>query len=317
MKPHGMPPDAIDCHVHAGLERSQTLEAILRYCRDDGREVVGLLDHAELYFDAPPDWAAIGLQYAARRIAEIDELDDMVELYRKRLRGPEVFYRHAREGIARLAGEEALGGMRLAVGIEICGHSLEAGAVPPGWLDGADFIGICTTQPPVEGGTRRPWGEHLARLASLADALRGGRDMGLVLHHPFRWRLYETVREMAKDGPSASPAAIPEAAGFTREDARVAARALADAGAVAEANFASFYAGYIQHQLGGGADRAREIVLAAARGAFERLRDAGAKFSIGSDIHAVPREPGVYRPSEMLGMLGLTMEDVELPCRPS
>jgi hypothetical protein len=271
---------------------------MLRYCRDDGREVVGLLDHAELYFKDPPDWAAIGLEYAARRVVEVEALADMIDIYRNRLKGPEVFYRHAREGI-RLYGE----GLRVAVGIEISGHSLEAGLVPAGWLDGADFIGICTTQPPPEGRNRRPWGEHLAKLVSLADDLRGGREMGLVLHHPFRWRLYELAR--------ASSSAMPEAAGFSEEDARVTARALADAGALAEANFASFYAGY---PVGG--DRAREVA-AAARGAFARLREAGAasavRFSIGSDMHAVPHALGVYRPSEMLEALGLTVGDVELP----
>ncbi len=301
MKLKELPPEAIDCHVHAGLERSQGLEAMLRYCRDDGREVVGLLDHAELYFEDPPDWAAIGLEYAERRVAEIDELADMADVYRCRLGGPAGFYGSAREGI-RLYGE----GMRVAVGIEISGHSLEAGLVPAGWLDGADFIGICTTQPPPEGGNRRPWGEHLAKLVSLADTLRGGRDMGLVLHHPFRWRLYEMAR--------ASSFSIPKAAGFTEEDARVTARALADAGAIAEANFASFYAEYIRQEVGG--DRAQEVI-AAARGAFARLREAGAastlKFSIGSDLHAVPHALGVYRPSEMLEALGLTAGDVELP----
>lgn len=307
MKLTGLPPEAIDCHVHAGLERSQSLEAMLRYCRDDGREVVGLLDHAELYFEDPPDWAAIGLEYAARRIArtagpflaEVEALADMADIFRDRLEGPAGFYRSAREGI-RLYAE----GLRVAVGIEISGHSLEAGLVPAGWLDGADFIGICTTQPP----NRRPWGEHLAKLVSLADDLRGGRDMGLVLHHPFRWRLYEMA--------GASSSTIPEAAGFTEEDARVTVRALADAGAVAEANFASFYAGYIRQQVGG--DRAQEVI-AAARGAFERLREAGAtlgvKFSIGSDMHAVPHALGVYRPSEMLEALGLKVGDVELPWR--
>ncbi len=303
MNAKDLAPEAIDCHVHAGLERQQSLEAVLRYCRDDGREVVGLLDHAELYMEHPPDWAAIGLQYAARRIAEVEALADMIDIYRDRLEGPELFYRHAREAI-RFYGE----GMRTAVGIEISGHSLEAGLVPAGWLDGADFIGICTTQPPVENGKRRPWGEHLAKLVSLADTLRCGRDMGLVLHHPFRWRLYEMAR--------ASSSTIPEAAGFTEEDARVTARALADAGAVAEANFASFYPSYIRQRVGG--DRAQEVV-AAARGAFVRLREAGAasavKFSIGSDMHAVPGTLGIYRPSEMLEALGLTVGDLELPWR--
>ena len=39
------------------------------------------------------------------------------------------------------------------------------------------------------------------------------------------------------------------------------------------------------------------------------------KFSIGSDMHAVPGTLGIYRPSEMLEALGLTVGDLELPWR--
>ena len=292
-------PEAVDCHVHAGLERAQSLARMLGYCRDDGREVVGLLDHAELYMTRPPGWGEGVLDFVARRIASTDELADLVDLYRDHAAGPEAFYHSAREGI-RLHGA----GLRVAVGIEVNGASLESGLIPDAWLDGADFLGICTTQPPADGA----WGEHLAKLLSLADHLRGGREMGLVLHHPFRWRLFDIAR--------ASSGAMPEAGGFSADDARVTANALADAGAVAEVNFASLFPDYVQHQVGG-PDKAREVV-SAARAAFARLCEAGGahavKFSLGSDMHALPKGLGVYRPSEMLETLGLGMGDVELPC---
>jgi hypothetical protein len=268
---------------------------MLDYCRDDGREVVGLLDHAELYMTRPPGWGEGVLDLVANRIASAEELADLADLLRDHADGPEAFYCSAREG-ARLHGD----GLRVAVGIEVNGASLEAGLVPGAWLDGADFLGICTTQPAAE----RSWGEHLAKLLSLADNLRGGRKIGLVLHHPFRWRLFDLAR--------ASYGAVPEAGGFSADDARVTAKALADAGAVAEVNFASLFPEYIQHQVGG-PDKAREVV-AAARAAFARLCEAGGahpvKFSLGSDMHALPKELGVYRPSEMLATLALGMRDV-------
>ena len=272
-------PESVDCHLHAGLERRETFEEVFEYLRADGREVVGLVDHAELYVEDPPPWAAFGLAEAASRA----ERAGIVDLYRKRTRGPDVFYREARAAAERLGR-----GLRVGVGLEVSGEYL--GKVDPRWLDGADFFGICTTQP--RGGTA--WGEHLAELVRQASALRGGRDMGLVLHHPFRWRLLELSREMYDR--------LPFAGGFTEGDARVAADALTHAGAVAEVNYASFW------HLG-----KDERLLRSAREGFALLRDAGARFSLGSDFHAVTNMPTRYAPSAALSGFGLTVADVELP----
>ncbi|MHC5054038.1 MAG: hypothetical protein ACYTKD_04895 [Planctomycetota bacterium] len=272
-------PESVDCHLHAGLERRETLDEVFEYLRADGRETVGLVDHAELYVETPPTWAALGLAEAASRA----EQAGIVDLYRKRTRGPAVFYREAR------AASGALGrGLRVGVGLEVSGEFL--GNIDPGWLDGADFLGICTTQP--HAGTA--WGEHLAELVGRASALCGGRDMGLVLHHPFRWRLLELSRETYDS--------MPFAGGFTEADARVAADALRDAGAVAEVNYASFW------HLG-----KDERLLRSAREGFALLRDAGVRFSLGSDFHAVTHMPTQYAPSAALSGFGLTVADVKLP----
>ena len=58
-------PESVDCHLHAGLERREPFDEVFEYLRADGRETVGLVDHAELYVDAPPPWAALGLTEAA------------------------------------------------------------------------------------------------------------------------------------------------------------------------------------------------------------------------------------------------------------
>jgi len=272
-------PESVDCHLHAGLERRETLDEVFEYLISDGRETVGLVDHAELYVKEPPSWAALGLTEAATRA----ERAGIVDLYRKRLKGPGVFYREARE-----AGGRSGGGMRVGVGLEISGDYLER--IDPGWLGGADFLGICTSQP--RDGVA--WGAHLADLVERADALRGGRGIGLVLHHPLRWRLLDLARE-GRDS-------FPFAGGLTEADARVTADALEDAGAVAEVNFASYW--HLAKD---------ERMLRAAREAFALLRDAGARFSLGSDFHAVTGLPASYAPSDALEGFGLTVEDVELP----
>ncbi len=272
-------PEAVDCHLHAGLERRETLEDIFAYLREDGRKVVGLIDHAELYLEDPPDWAQMGLYGMALRAGEVGAAD----LFEDRLHGPLAFYMEAREAAARFGG-----GLRVGVGLEVSGPYLDR--IEPEWLDGADYLGICADQPP-EG---RPWGEHMAGLVRRAERLRGGRDIGLVLHHPFRWRLLGLGHD--------AQAEIPDAGGFTREDAETASRALAEAGAVAEVNFASFW------HLG----RDRRL-LPAARKAFELLRDAGASFSLGSDFHGVRGLPTGYAPSKALEAFGLSTGDVRLP----
>jgi len=272
-------PESVDCHLHAGLERREPLGEVFEYLRADGREIVGLVDHAELYVDTPPPWAALGLTEAAARA----EQAGIVDLYRKRSRGPGVFYREARAAVERL-GE----GLRVGVGLEVSGDFL--GRIDPRWLDEADFLGICTSQP--RGGTA--WGEHIAELVARAGVLRGGREIGLVLHHPFRWRLLELSRETSDE--------LPCAGGFTEDDARKAAEALKDAGALAEVNFASFW------HLG-----RDERLLRAAREGFAMLRERGVRFSLGSDFHAVKDLPTRYDPSAALEGFGLTVEDVELP----
>ena len=272
-------PESVDCHLHAGLERRETFEEVFDYLRSDGREVVGLVDHTELYLDCPPGWAALSLAEAASRA----ERAGIVDLYRKRARGPGVFYHEARAAAERF-GE----GLFVAVGLEVSGEYLAR--IDPRWLDGADFLGICTSQP-QDGAA---WGEHLAGLVRRADALRGGRDMGLVLHHPFRWRLLEIARESYDE--------LPHAGGFTHEDARVVAGALGGAGAVAEVNYASYW------HLG-----KDERLLRPARESFGLLRDAGARFSLGSDFHAVTGLPTSYAPSEALAGFGLSPADIKLP----
>jgi len=272
-------PESADCHLHAGLERRETFDEVFEYLVADGREIVGLVDHAELYVEEPPRWAALGLAEAAKRA----ERAGIVDLYRKRLRGPDVFYREARAA-ARGSGQ----GLRVGVGLEVSGDYL--GRIDPDWLDGADFMGICTSQP-RDGAD---WGGHLAGLLRKARALLGGRTLGLVLNHPIRWRLLDLAREGR--GP------FPFAGGLTEADARVVVEALRNAGAVAEVNFASYW--HFSKD---------ERMLRAAREALTMLRDAGARFSLGSDFHAVAGLPTSYAPSDALEALGLTVADVELP----
>ena len=57
-------PERIDCHLHAGLERRETFEEVFEYFARDGRKVVGLVDHAEVYLRRPPSWAAMSLAEA-------------------------------------------------------------------------------------------------------------------------------------------------------------------------------------------------------------------------------------------------------------
>jgi hypothetical protein len=274
-----LPLEAVDCHLHAGLERRESLEEIFRYLREDGRKAVGLVDHAELYREDPPPWAEEHLLRIASREDEAGVRDLLV----RRLEGPAVFYDNARRG-----AETWGGGIRVAVGLEVHPHYLAR--TPPEWLDGAEFLGVCTNQPePVAS-----WGGHMADVVREAEGLRGGRELPLILHHPFRWRLFELAR---------SPLAeLPEAGGFTALDARIAARALAGAGALAEVNFASYW--HLSKD---------ERAVGAARGAFTRLRDAGARFSVGSDLHSVSNLPCRYEPGKAVEAFGLAPEDLELP----
>ena len=92
-----MTPRELDLHVHAGLERVETLEQVLDFARADGRAVCGLVDHAELYRRRLPGWAEDSLHASPA-------LPDKAALFKRRLKGPHVFYESAREAIARHDG---------------------------------------------------------------------------------------------------------------------------------------------------------------------------------------------------------------------
>ena len=98
------------------------------------------------------------------------------------------------------------------------------------------------------------------------------------------------------------PELIDHAGGFTAEDAVVVARALARAGAVAEVNFASFW--HLGHDEG---------LVPAAREGFGLLREAGVRFSLGSDFHGVRGLPVSYDPARALEAFGVGAGDVRLP----
>ncbi len=265
-----MTPRELDLHVHAGLERVDALERMLALAEADGRKVCGLLDHAELYSRRPPSWGESALDAAAL-------LPDKEALLERRLEGPGVFYESAREAVAQYSGL-----VRFAVGLEVGTALLPA--LPREWLDGADFLGICSGLP-----GRARWGEYLA------DALRRARELAgekpVILHHPFRWRFATLAAEIERNPYALDPSTL-----FTESDADTLAAAARECGAYVEVNVATF-----QNWARG------ESARLVARRAFDWLRERGVRFSLGSDMHALPAS---YSPEETCEALGVRPEDL-------
>ena len=268
-----MRPRELDLHVHAGLERVDALERMLAFAEADGRAVCGLLDHAELYGRALPRWGGESLD--AADAAPV--LPDKATPLERRLEGPHVFYESVREAVARYGGP-----VRFVVGLEVGTELLRE--LPRQWLDGAEFLGICSGLP-----KGRAWGEYLADAVRRARGLAG--DRAIIVHHPFRWRLVTLAEEIERNPYAVDPATL-----FTERDADALAEAARENGAYVEVNVATFQ------------NWARDgCVRMLARRALDWLRERGVAFSLGSDMHAVPAR---YSPEEVCEELGVGPEDL-------
>jgi histidinol phosphatase-like PHP family hydrolase len=203
-------PPAFDLHVHAGIERgAHTLEDFLAALARRGVTRVGLVDHAECYYDSS-FYPGFG--------AHLDGLRQTAPWpYARDAGGLRAFYRDA-------ADIRAGGRFEIALGLEIG----DCDRAPEALLDLPDYFLNCSSMLGLEAEST-----HAGRLLSRMQRfhrLVAGRGKPAIVAHPFR-ELYHACARRAADAAPPAPRKL-----LAEEDVRLIVDAAAGMGLFLEWN---------------------------------------------------------------------------------
>jgi len=270
------PEDAsqVDLHLHAGQERDQPLDELVRWFVDNGVTTLGLLDHSELYMMGDEALRAKHGQIIYPSSPEgLGDFYDEIDRMRSKYLAEASIYR-----ALELPEWELL-------------------TIPGEMLVRADFLG-CHMNTSCHDPSYRHYediscGEHLATRASQLLRVCEPNSQPAVLFHPFHRRIAE-LRTSIKTGELVGPEEV-----FTREDIDLFLDSVDTEGLFIDLNLGDIFQ----------AAEYREISKQLGR-TCRRLREGGLSFSLGSDYHRTPEE---FRdPSPILSRLGIGIEDLGL-----
>jgi hypothetical protein len=260
----------MDLHLHAGMERQTTLEKWLDLAVADGRKVVVLLDHLELYRRTEAEQQS----WLARR--------------------PDITARYPRGDAGHRALEADFARMRatrrdlvIFTGWEVSEKELDEGTEPD-VLRRADLIGWHIS--PNNPGNA-PDGAHLLRRARQVRALQKSLDKPMVLFHPFTMR----VEKVRKHHPAPTAA---DYRFFHGDEQRQLAEVLRGAPIWIE----------IGRETGTCMKEpaCRQAMLEDIR----PLVALGVRFTVSTDAHSVRDQARTFRPEEFCAPLGVTPANV-------
>ena len=152
--------NSVDLHIHAGIERPVPMNSWVSNLVEEGRHVLGLLDHYELYLKS----------------------DDEYDAYLKRKGFPR-WYSNGLAGFREFCGQvreqEAKRDERILLGLEV--YHGDFPNVRPDFLKGLDFVGchISKTE------SFEPWSDFLLQSASKLSQTAHENELVGVLFHPF------------------------------------------------------------------------------------------------------------------------------------
>jgi len=260
----------IDLHLHAGMEREVDLDAWLDMAVKDGRRVVALVDHLELYRKTEAEYRE---WRADRRFAE----------YPLGSAG----HRAVMAEFARAAGRKDVITFR---GWEIYEGELDTGfETDP--MRMADVIGWHIS--PNHGG-EPPDGRKLIRRARQILEAQKQFPIPMVLFHPFTMRLEHLQRAAQKKGRDPKSLTAAEYRFFRPGEQDELIRALKGTSVYIEISRST--GGYFRNTP------CREALIADIR----PLADAGLQFTISTDNHSVASAEQPFEPIRYCEALGIT-----------
>jgi hypothetical protein len=263
----------LDLHLHAGMERRVDLATWLDMAAADGRKVVVLLDHLELYRRTPEEYAA----------------------WREKEKLTQPAYALGPAGHRQLFAQfDAMAAARrdlvIFKGWEIFEGELETGMD----LEAMRLVDVVGWHISPNNGRQPPDGQALLRRVRQVKAAQKQVPVPMILFHPFTMRI-ENIKRTAKAAGRDVAAITPAEYRFFHGDEQ---KQLAE-----ELRGSSIY---IEIGRGTGNDlrdpAAREALIADIR----PLAEMGVQFTVSTDAHTPANLKATFRPEEFCGPLGVT-----------
>jgi len=264
----------MDMHLHAGMEREVPLDDWIDLAVADGRKVLVLLDHLELYRQSPEEYAA----WAEKR--------GFLQWYPV---GPEGH----RALMADLAGVNDRDDVITFRGWEIYEGELDTG-IEPEPMHMAEVIGWHIS--PHHGG-RAPDGRLLIRRAKQLLELQKQFPVPMILFHPFTMRI-ENLQRTARDrGMLRAALTVDNYRFFRPGEQRELAELLKNTSV------------YIEISRGTERYWDDPVTRDALIADIKPLAEAGVQFTVSTDNHGVESAKRPFEPERYCAALGVTPEN--------
>ncbi|MFH1737975.1 MAG: hypothetical protein ABIH23_03120 [bacterium] len=264
----------MDMHLHAGMEREVDLDQWVDLAVADGRKVIVLLDHLELYRKTPTEykewakeegfkeWYPVGRAVHESLMADFDRVakrDDII----------------------------------IFKGWEISEGELDSGLEKEP-MKLADVLGWHIS--PNNGG-KAPDGKTLIKRARQLKAIQKEFPVPMILFHPFTMRLENIQQTAIREGRDPAKLTVDDYRFFQPGEQQELAEILRDSSIYVEISRST--SAYWSDPV------AREALIADIR----PLAEAGVQFTVSTDSHRVSSAKRPFQPEQYCADLGVTPEN--------
>jgi len=263
----------IDMHLHSGMERPVDLNAWLDMAKQDGRKVLALIDHLELYRKSKDEyeaWRTKGKFQAKYPLGPAGHQAVMDDFARAAASRPDLLIFRAWE-----VDED-----ELDTGLEMAA------------LEKAELIGFHISP---RTGRVPPDGKYLIRKAGQARDLQRKLQVPIVLLHPFPMRAENILKRAQKEGRAVQDIPVAEFRFFQPGEQEELARVLQGSSVYIEIGRGSMTCF--------GTPACREAMIADVR----PLAALGVQFTVSTDNHSVAHASQPFDPHSYCDDLGVSL----------
>jgi hypothetical protein len=262
----------MDMHLHAGLELETTLDRWLDWAVSDGRRVVVLLDHLELYRKTAAQYRDWLLQRPA-----------FVIRYPMGPAGHEALFRDFAKARERRD-------LTVFTAWEVSEDELDTGSEMD-VLAQVDLVGWHISP---RNGKEPPDGRCLVRRARQVRELQERLPVPMILFHPFTMRVENLERTARREGRPLSSITAAQYRFFQPGEQRELAEALRGRSI------------YIEIALETGSCLEKPACREAMIADVKPLAEMGVRFTVSTDAHGLPHTQAPFRPELYCAPLGVT-----------
>lgn len=262
----------MDMHLHAGLELETSLDRWLDWAASDGRRVVVLLDHLELYRKTPEQFRDWLLQHPA-----------FVTRYPMGPAGHQALLRDFDKARERRD-------LKVFTAWEVSEEELDTGSEPEA-LSKVDLVGWHISP---RNGKEPPDGKHLIRRARQVRDLQKRLPVPMVLFHPFTMRVENLQRTAQREGRPLDSITAARYRFFQPGGQRELAEAVRGRSIYVEI---ALETGRCMEQ-----PACREAMIADVK----PLAEMGLRFTVSTDAHGLRHTKTPFRPEVYCEPLGVT-----------